>query len=227
MKFLFTTLLLVTSLVASANMKECRNYSNEVLSKAITEDPKAGNETHPYRMAKDEKKALEFIKKFDVKKLGFKINKEARINILKDCKQLANNSAADAFCNNSFEIFNYFRALTHGMKHFGWSAGTITLAKKQIESYVAEVAAVEPSLLDTMLAANVLVELGNTGHAKGLDTKALAKLNADLDAANLELKKNAMDRNGPMNCKDFQAIAAQEIKQNAVFSKRLLTLNKF
>lgn len=227
MKLFFTTLLVFSSFAASASMKECRSYSNEVLSNAVTEDPKAGNETHPYRMDRSEKKSLEFLTKFDVKKLGFKLNKDARVNILKDCTQLANNSAAEAFCNNSFEIFNYFRALTHGMKHYGWSAATITLAKKQIESYVAEVATVESSLLDTMLAANVLSELAGTGHAKGIDTKALAKLNADLDVANLELKKSAMDRNGPMTCRDFQGIAAQEMKQNAIFSKRLLALNKF
>jgi|GEM_PF-6831448 len=227
MKLFFTTLLVFSSLSTAASMKECRTYSTEVLSNAVTEDPKAGNETHPYRMDRDEKKSLDFIKKFDVKKLGFKLNKEARLNILKDCKQLANKTAADAFCNNSFEIFNYFRALTYGMKHYGWSPATITLAKKQIESYVSEVAATEPSLLDTMLAANVLVELSGTGHAKALDSKALAKLNADLDLANLELKKSATERSGPMNCKDFQAIAAQEMKQNVVFSKRLLALNKF
>ena len=223
-----TLLLFVLTLGAAsswADMNECRQYTNDVLRKAVTEDPKV-TDGHPYRMNKDEKKALEFINKFDVKKLGFKINKEARTKILSNCEQLANKSAGDVFCNNSFEIFNYFRGLTHGVKYYKWSAATVALAKKQAHNYVAEVTATEPSMLDTILATSILVDLAKTGQAKSLDAKALTQLSQDLEKANVELRDKAQNRQGPMDCKAFQEIAAQEIKMNATFSKRLSTLNK-
>jgi hypothetical protein len=208
-----------------ANMNECRQYSKDILSKAVTEDPKV-TDGHPYRMNKDEKKALEFINKFDVKKLGFKINKEARTKILRNCEQMANKSAAEVFCNNSFEIYNYFRGLTHGLKYHKWSAATVALGKKQAHDYVTEVTANEPSMLDTILATNVLSDLAKTGLAKSLDAKALTHLSQELDKANIELREKAQNRQGPMDCKAFQEIAAQEIKMNATFSKRLAALNK-
>ncbi len=223
-----TFLILALSLSAAtswASLKECRQYSADVLRNAVTEDLKA-TDTHKARMNKDEKKSLEFINKFDVKKLGLKLNKDERTKLLTNCEKLANANPNEVFCNNSFEIFNYFRAFTHAVKNYGWSAASTLEARKQIYNYINEVIKTEASLLDTMMATEVLLELAKTNKAKNLDLKAITQLSKDLDKANIELKESAMSRTGPMNCKDFQGIAAQEIKLNATYVKRLAALNK-
>lgn len=208
-----------------ASLQECRSFTTNVLQKAVTEDPKV-TDSHPYRMNKDEKKSLEYINKFDVKKLGLKLNKDARTEILKDCQQLANKTAAEAFCNNSIDIYNYFRSLIHASKNYSWSSQTVSLAKTQMSAYINEVVATESSLLDTILATNLLQDAAKAGIVKGLDTKAINTLAQELEKGNVQLRNNMQNRAGPMDCQGFQGIAAQEIKMNAQFVKRLEKLNK-
>jgi hypothetical protein len=215
-------LALLLSLVISpahASMQACRQHTKEVLVAAVTEDTKATDQ--PFRMPKEEAKALSFIKKFDVKKLGLADNKAAQIKLLKDCDALSNNAARDVFCSSSLPTLNYFRGLIHGVKNHGWSAGTQKMAREQIAAYAKEVTTVTPSMLDTMLVGEVLNYAAKEKIGFSLEEKATAALVRDMEEGSSGLQMELRSQKPPMTCDIFKTFAAKEIKLAQKNSEKL------
>src|SRR5688500_13854351 len=113
----------------------CQEQVSNVLQKAIHEDEAAAKKNQdPYRLVKSEKEALAFISAFDLNKFvheELKKEGEYAVNRCVDLEQVT----FDKSCSSSFPVYHFFRGLTHGMKHYGWSRSTKALGKDLLKRY--------------------------------------------------------------------------------------------
>lgn len=173
--FLMITLIFSTQ-VFGVSHDECAKFGKEVLAKAIFEDPKASDNEYPFRFIKDEKTAVEYLKKFDVKKLNFSEKKaqqeeETKYYLANNCDQKLFDKKF-LFCESfGFASRDFFVGLIYGMKNYSWSNETILLGKQKLWDYLNGASEYSTSSINLLISLDVARTLG--------ESKLVAELNPE------------------------------------------------
>lgn len=152
----------------------CLQHRKDVLEKPVTESEAADLDDEQYYFVRNEKTALTFIHAFDISKFTLKENQLEYEAIINAC--VVEKNPNYKVCETLFPAFKFFRALIHGMNQYRWSPATIQKAKTITLSYIKYVAQSESSLMDILLANDLLGRLSTRGHIP----KNLATGSADL-----------------------------------------------
>lgn len=223
--FSFFILLLFNNFKVQASetiLKECNEFEENVLSKAVIEDE---NKEPYYIFVKDEKLALELINKFDAKKLGLEFNFKNRQQLISSC-QGSNFVDKDSilYCETAFPVYNYFKGLIYGLKNFSWSPETKSAGLKKMWSYLDEVRHNERSLLELLMSMQLIEFLAKEDLTKAVAKPDIKKLIEDAEKANDGLRKlsKTLKLNDQIaKCDDLKKSIGAEEKVVEEFTKKL------
>ena len=149
--------LFISSLAfAKDDLKRCESYRHKVLIPAVTFEERSPD--HGYRFEKNEKKALGFISKFEVRELQLEENKKKFEKVKDSCEV-----DQTAYCNNSAPAFDFLRGLSYGLKNYGWSPKTKNQALDKIWKYNRKIIDSKPNLLQLMMVTSLLNTLAQDG----------------------------------------------------------------
>ncbi len=196
----------------AAKHKICIEQKKQVLNRAITRTEQAELNDENFFFVRDEKKALDYINKFDISKFAnFESQLENRAIIgacvLKKDKDYKS-------CDSMMAAYEYFRGMIYGLRQYSWSGQTSESAISQTLSYLKYVTTNDPSLMDIILVNDLLMRLADQGSVKGeLYSRAIGfrhdaeKLHKDLRKKMRKLAKKEV------NCKDVQEFHEYERKE--------------
>ena len=189
----------------SAKHNLCIQQNAQILAKPITEVEQAELNDELYFFVRNEEKALFYIQNFDLSKFTLVENQLEFEAIIKAC--VMERSPKHVICDSHYPAFKFFRGLIYGMNQYQWSQATKTKANALTLKYLEYVGKSESSLMDILIANDILLRLSDRGYVD----KAIYK------------ETIALRRAGEMAYKDLR----KEIKK---LSKKELTCedaNKF
>lgn len=140
----------------------CHKFQSDVLKSAIRETENAELHDEQYFFIRNERKALAYLKQFDLKKFTLNENKLEFEAIINAC--VMESSLEHKPCDTLFSGYKFFRALIYGMNQYGWSKKTITLARNTTLSYLKYLAQTESSLMGILFADDLLMRLADRGY---------------------------------------------------------------
>lgn len=129
---------------------------------AIREAENAELHDELYFFVRNEKKAVLFLKQFDLKKFTLNQNKLEFEAIINAC--VMESSPEHRPCDTLFAGYKFFRALIYGMNQYGWSKKTLDLAKNTTLSYLEYLAQAESSLMGILFADDLLMRLADRSY---------------------------------------------------------------
>jgi hypothetical protein len=227
-KFLVLAFYSFSLLAQSPSLKECNKHKEEVLNKAFFEDEEAlkkDKNNHNIRFVKNEKNAIDLLMKYDVTKLGGKFNLSQSILEVESCTNPNDKPSAVKYCEDSFSNYNYFRGLIYGLKHYDWSEKTRSLAMEKFWIYVNESTKTKQTLLETIMAINLVKQMSDAGLITKPGVKQVNDLERQAENADNKLRKDLKNQNGKqMNCTEFKNARTKEIDLSQDLAAKLKAL---
>lgn len=207
----------------SLKHKACLEHVKKVLRPAISESENPDLDDENYYFVRDEQKALSFIENFDVDKFTLHENQLEYESIIKAC--VINRDPGHVTCDTLLPAFKFLRGLIHGMNQYGWSNPTKQKGTSITISYIKYVAKSHSSLMDVLLANDLLMRLSNR---KYIDPKIYAKtitLRKSGESAFKELKKKVKKLGRKdLTCEDARGFYDDERIKVRELSEDLLVL---
>lgn len=212
MKNLLLLLILVLPniVLAEDELKRCESYRHKVLEPAVSFEERSAD--HGYRFVKDEKKALDFISKFEPRELQFQENTKRLSKARSTCQEVP-------YCENAVASFNFLRGLTYGMKNYNWASKTKEEAREKIWKYAHKVLDLKPNLLHLMMASNLLKILAAEKLIQKPTLEKISAFYSELELQDELLRKKAKLQGG--DCKVQQTIRVEEEKLVNQFTEKL------
>lgn len=206
----------------------CHELKNTYIRPATTEQKLKSNEVE-YRFVRDEKKALNFIRNFNVNNLALEENKNEYNFVLNNCIPY-NKETFTGNCDTAFSVYTYFKGLTYGAKNYKWSKKTKSEALNLVKTYANKVSTVESSLIEISIALAVMKDLADKNMLNKTNKAAVNKLHDDLlksiEALRLQYEesksKHASEENIP--CNEKIAIYAKENELTKIHGQQFLAL---
>jgi len=153
--------------------KICHKFQTDVLEAAIRVANNAELHDELYFFVRSEKKALYYLKQFNLSKFTLSENKLELEAIINAC--VMESSPDHRPCDTLFSGYKFFRALIYGMNQYGWSKKTIIKAKNTTLSYLEYLAQTESSLMGILFADDLLMRLADRGYVdNSLYTETIA-----------------------------------------------------
>lgn len=198
------------------NIKICLEFKENILKKAVFEEANVPEDEFPYRFEKDERKAVEFLKAYDVTKLALKEQKCLYDNLRRTCANLESIRGPTG-CETPFDVLNYFRGLFRGMKLNSWSKKTIALGEDVTRKHVDTILTAEPNLLDTLIAFNIVHTAQEYGFLKD-SYKDIQKFHKEGEQISTSLSEEIKKKN--LSCEQKLAIHQKEVERTAMLIKQ-------
>lgn len=132
----------------------CIEHRDNILEQAVTEIEEAPIEDDKYVFVPNETDATYFIVNFDLSKFTLKENQVEYEAVVEAC--MNGPQAGHANCETLISSYKYFRALIPAIAHNPWSSQIKNKAKQNILNYLHYVGKSESSLMDVILANDLL-----------------------------------------------------------------------
>lgn len=206
----------------------CHQLKNTFIKPATTEQKLKSDEIE-FRFVRDEKKALNFIRNFNVNNLALEENKNEYNFVLNNCIPY-NKETFTGNCDTAFSVYTYFKGLTYGARNYKWSRKTKSEALNLVKSYANKVSTVESSLIEISIALAVMKDLADKNMLNKKNKLAVNKLHDELlnSIESLRLKyeesksRYASEDNIP--CNEKIAIYAKENELTKLHGKEFIAL---
>lgn len=206
----------------------CHQLKNTYIKPATTEQKLKSNEIE-FRFVRDEKKALSFIRNFNVNNLALEENKNEYNFVLNNCIPY-NKETFTGNCDTAFSVYTYFKGLTYGARNYKWSKKTKSEALNLVKSYANKVSTVESSLIEISIALAVMKDLADKNMLNKKNKLAVNKLHDDLlksiEALRLQYEESksryATEENIP--CNEKVAIYTKENELTKLHGKEFIAL---
>jgi hypothetical protein len=205
----------------------CMDHKENILEQAITEIAEAPGDDDNYLFVPNESDAVYFVENFDLSKFTLKENQQEYEAIVNAC--MNGPQAGHGTCDTLIPAYKYFRGLISAMKYNKWSSPLVQRGVANTLSYLRYAGASESSLMDVILANDLLMRLAK----KKLITQ---KIIPDT----LRFKKEAEDQfkrlrkevrkisQKEMSCQETKSFYQNERQRVKALSKDfLLLMNKF
>lgn len=140
----------------------CIKHRDEILVKAITESENPDLDDEQYYFPRNERVALQFINSFDISKFTLHENQQEYQAIVDGC--VVERSPLHQTCDTIMPAFKFFRGLIHGMNQYQWSQDTRKLGTHITLSYLKYVGESHSSIMDVLLANDLLTRLSSRSH---------------------------------------------------------------
>lgn len=207
----------------SVKHKACIKHRTQVLENPITETEEAELDDELYFFLRDEKKAISYIAHFDVTKFSLRENQLENEAIINAC--VLKRHPKYVQCDTLMPAFKFFRGLIYGMNQYGWKKETILKAKTITLTYLDYVGRSDSSLMDILLANDLLMRLTQEGYVSETLYNDTIIFRAQGEKAFKELNKQ-MKKLGKkeVNCEDVASFYSNERVEVKELSKDFLTL---
>jgi hypothetical protein len=198
----------------------CLEHQQKVLLPPIKESENPDLDDETYYFARNEKQALTFIRAFNVNQFTLKENQMEYEAIIKAC--VTQRDPSHQTCDTLLPAYKFFRGLIHGMNQYQWSASTKKQGVAITTAYIKEVAKSQASIMDVLLANDLLKRLSERGHV----SKELLASCADIRQAGEDSFKNLKKklqkfRKKDLSCADAISFYDEERKTVQELSLRL------
>ena len=203
--------------------QSCLEHQQKVLMPAIKESENPDLDDETYYFVRNEKQALSFIQAFNVEKFTLKENQLEYEAIINAC--VTNRDPSHRTCDTLLPAYKFFRGLIHGMNQYQWSAATKKKGVAITIAYIKKVAQSQSSIMDVLLANDLLKRLAERGHVN----KQFYSLSADIRLSGEEsfksLKKKLQKfRKKDLSCEDAIGFYDDERKTVQELSSRFTLL---
>ncbi len=166
----------------------CIDQQKNLILKSFKESEQADLDDEKYHFIRNESLALEVLKTFELNKFTLKENKEEYEAMLMGCVE--KQDPAHIICDSLFNTYKFFRALIHGMNQYQWSDSTKIKARNLILNYTKMVASHEASIMDIMLANDLILRLSNRKYLPNTYYQNGLAIKHQAEAGLKDLKKN-------------------------------------
>ena len=210
----------------SAKHKACIHHRTQVLEQPITETEEAELDDELYFFLRNEKKAISYMEHFDVTKFTLRENQLENEAIINAC--VLKRHPKYVQCDTLMPAFKFFRGLIYGMNQYGWKKDTIFKAKTITLAYLDHVARSDSSLMDILLANDLLMRLTQEGYVNETLYNDTILFRAEGEKTYKELNKQ-MKKLGKkeVTCEDVASFYANErIKVKELSQQFLVLLGK-
>jgi hypothetical protein len=137
--------------------KVCIEFRNKVLIPPITDFEDAPRDDENYLFVRTEKVALKYIDGFDISKFTLKENLLEYQAMVEGCVNKTDPSHVT--CDTLMPGYKFFRGLIYGMTQYNWSQSTMDKSLAITLSYINYLADAEDSLMEILLANDLLKRL--------------------------------------------------------------------
>jgi hypothetical protein len=187
----------------------CMEHRQNVLEQAITEIEDAATEDDQYLFVPNEADAIYFIDAFDVSKFTLKENQLEYEMMVNSC--LTGPQAGHETCDTLIPTYKYFRALIPALKNNRWSQNTVRKSIYNALSYFQYVAQSQSSLMDVILANDLLMRMSRKGllPASHLPQAVAFKTKAEKQFEQLRKEVRKLGKKD-MSCEKARTFYAQE-----------------
>lgn len=200
------------------NIKTCKQFSANVLRKAVYEDAKASQDVSPYRFVQDEKQAVGFLNSYNPAELSLADQKCINRNFVLNC--VNPDPVRDSLgCETTFDVLNFFRGLLTGVRMNGWTSNTLIMAEEVIKKHVNYVLSSEPTLLDTMISLTLIKEAQAQGLLK-IGFKDASPFYFEGEKISQSLNTLSKDWKKPMSCIEANRVHQKEIELTSELIKK-------
>lgn len=213
---LILALFISTLSFAKDDLKRCESYRHKVLTPAVTFEERSPD--HGYRFVKDERKALGFISKFDVRELQLEENKKKFEKVKDSCVV-----DQTAYCNNSAPAFDFLRGLSYGLKNYDWSPKTKNQALDKIWKYNRKIIDSKPNLLQLMMVTSLLNTLAHDGLIEKPTALQISTLYKELEMKDEKLREETKNTKSS-DCQANKEIYLKEKNLLEAYSEKLKAL---
>ncbi len=202
---------------------QCERFAEEVLKQAVSKDNLDIGPT----FVKDEAKALDFIKRYDINLLNIPELKIETEKLMTDCdyfKQQMNVQTRTLVCQNDFENFDFMTGLVYGMKNHGWKPSTIALGKQTIYNYLNYISENETSIIRLSIGYAILRNLVEKLPEMGPPLEKVQTQNQELEKTTEKLA--LLESNASLDCNRFQLSKQAQAKEVSLYRLKLASLLK-
>lgn len=206
----------------------CHELKNTYIKPATSEQKLKSNEIE-YRFVRDEKKALNFIRNFNVNNLALEENKTEYNFVLNNCIPYTKETFTGN-CDTAFSVYTYLKGLTYGAKNYKWSKKTKSEALNLVKNYANKVSTVESSLIEISIALAVMKDLADKNMLNKTNKLAVNKLHDDLLKSietlrlQYEESRNKHDSEENIPCNEKIAIYAKENELTKLHGQQFIAL---
>jgi hypothetical protein len=155
--------------------RACQLHRDKLVAKAFTEAEDAELDDEHYFFIRNEKSALKYINAFDLTKFTLVENQQEYQAIIQGC--VFKKDAKHQTCDTLSVTYKFFRGLVYGLRQYPWSDSTKRRATQVTLSYLDYVARSNSSIMDILLANDILQRLAEHAY-----------INPDLYTATWEFK---------------------------------------
>ena len=136
----------------------CNAFKKEILLPPVTELEDAPRDDENYLFVRNEAEALKYIDGFDISKFTLKENLMEYQAMVEGC--VNKTDPKHVTCETLMPGYKFFRGLIYGMTQYNWSQPTINKSRAITLSYLIYLAKSEDSLMEILLANDLLKRLG-------------------------------------------------------------------
>lgn len=201
----------------------CIQHRSQILEKPITVVEEAELNDELYFFVRNEEKALFYIDNFDISKFTLKENQQEFEAIIQAC--VMERDPNHKTCETLMPAYQFFRGLIYGMNQFRWTPATINKAKDITWKYLEYVGKSDSSLMDVLLANDLLLRLSQRGYVdKALHPKTIA-FKKEGEQAYKDLRKEIKKLGKKeLTCVDVDAFYSIERKKVIELSHKFLEI---
>jgi hypothetical protein len=203
----------------------CLEHRQNILEQAITEIPEAPEEDDQFFFVPNEADAGYFVENFDITKFTLKENQQEHESAINSC--LSDQEVGEGTCETLIPAYKYFRGLISAMAYQPWSRQLISLGLSHTLSYLRYVGESNASLMDIILANDLLIRLAQKKLIPGSIHKEARQFKQQAEKE-LELLRSEVRRieKKEMNCHDIKKFYLRERQRIYVLSEKFLKLLK-
>lgn len=189
--------------------ESCINQEDNVLQKAISENPKTDIEP-TYLFVQNENEALKYITAFDYAKTDhqsedgyFKLYlTNCHDDLYKTYSQFHENKR---MCSGVYREYHFIQGLIYGIAGHKWKPGTKAAGKKLVLNYLKNIAQEKSSLISLLLGLSNLSAMTRIGVLPAKMSGEVDKILGQAEGQRMELQ-SAVQLNPPGNCRDEKKI---------------------
>ena len=201
----------------------CREHRQNVLEQAITEIEDAATEDDQYLFVPNESDAVYFVEAFDLSKFTLKENQQEYEMMVYSC--LSGPQVGHETCDTLIPTYKYFRALIPALKNNRWSKSTVRKGIYNAISYFQYVGKSQSSLMDVILANDLLMRMARKGliPSSHLPLAAAFKIKTEKHFEQLRKEVRKLDKK-EMSCDEARKFYDQERSKVKELSMEFLAL---
>ena len=142
--------------------RACQAHRDKLVLIGFTEAEDAELDDENYFFVRNEKRALAFMKQFDLTKFTLVENQQEYQAIIQGC--VLNKDPKHQTCDTTEPTYKFFRGLIYGMRQYPWSVATKRQATQLTLSYLDYVGKSNSSMMDILMANDLLRRLATLGY---------------------------------------------------------------